>query len=95
MKTKQINDMYLVAALLSYGAELVKVDKENPNRQMFHFKDEAIKVWKLLNDDMVTRMEFADLDQVSLLFRSKRLIFLPNYHNFIKDVKSMIHAKEC
>lgn len=93
MKTKQVNDMYLVAALLSYGAELQKVDKENPSRQIFHFIDSPIKVWKLLDDNMITRIEFADLEQVEILFRSKKLMFLPDYHNFIRDTKSMIHAK--
>jgi len=95
MKTKPINDMYLVAALLAYGAELESIDKDNPKRQMFHFRDEPIQVWKLLNDNMVTKMEFVDLEQVALLFRTKRLMFPPNYHNYIKDVKSMIHAREC
>ena len=92
-KEKPVNDMYLVAALLSYDVELASIDKENPKRQVFYFIDSPIKVWKLLNNNMVTKVEFVDLDQVEILFRSKKLMFLPDYHNFIRDTKSMIHAK--
>ena len=93
MKTKAVNDMYLCAAFLSYRVELKEIDKENPKRQVFYFVDKPVQVWKLLENNMVTRMEFVDLDQVEILFRSKKLMFLPDYHNFIRDTKSMIHAK--
>jgi len=93
MKTKAVNDMYLVAALLSYKVELKRIDRENPKRQVFYFVDTQVQVWKLLDNNLVTRMEFVDLDQVEILFRSKKLMFLPDYHNFIRDTKSMIHAK--
>ena len=91
MKTKPVTDMYLTAAFLSYGAEFQRVDRENPKRQVFYFVDEPIKVWKEVDDDTITRMELADLDQVELLFRAKKLMFLPDYHNFIRDSKSIIH----
>ena len=91
MKTKPVTDMYLTAAFLSYGVEFSRVDRENPKRQVFYFVDAPIKVWKEIDDDTITRMELADLDQVEMLFRSKKLIFLPDYHNFIRDTKSMIH----
>ena len=93
MKTKQVNDMYLVAALLSYGAKLEKVDRENPKRQIFHFSDARIIVWEKISTNIISQVEFSDLEQVEILFRSKRLMFLPDYHNFIRDTKSMIHAK--
>ena len=93
MKTKPVTDMYLTAAFLSYGITLEKIDRENPRRQIFYFVDKPTKVWKLLDNNLVTRMEFVDLDQIEILFRSKRLMFLPDYHNFIRDTKSMIHAK--
>jgi len=91
MKTKPVTDMYLTAALMSYGAELSRVEKDNPKRQVFYFVDAPIKVWKEVDSDTITRMELADLSQVELLFRSKKLVFLPDYHNFIRDTKSMIH----
>lgn len=93
MKTKAVNDMYLVAALLSYGAKLERVDKENPKRQVFHFVNGRIIVWEKISSNIISQVEFCELDQVELLFRSKRLMFLPDYHNFIRDTKSMIHAK--
>lgn len=93
MKTKPVNDMYLVAALLSYGAKLDSVDRENPKRQIFYFVDSRIIVWEKISENIITQVEFADLEQVELLFRSKRLMFLPDYHNFIRDTKSMIHAR--
>lgn len=95
METKPVNNMYLVAALLAYGAELDRIDRENPRRQMFYFMNKPIEVWKLLNDNMVTKMEYVDLDQVEVLFMSERLMYPPNYPNFIKNVKNIIHAKEC
>ena len=93
MKTKAVNDMYLVAALLSYGAKLDRVDRENPKRQVFYFFDNKIIVWEKVSENIITQVEFSDLEQVEILFRSKRLMFLPDYHNFIRDTKSMIHAK--
>lgn len=94
MKTKSITDMYLVAAFLSYGADLLEVDKENPKKQAFIFEDKAINVWKLNEFGLVSRVEFVDLGQVELLFRSEKLMFPPNYCSSVRSIKSMIHAKE-
>ena len=87
---KPVTDMYLTAALLPYGVELSRVDKENPKRQIFYFNSKPMEVWKLV-DGKILKVEVIDLDQVELLFRSKKLVFLPDYHNFIRDTKSMIH----
>ena len=94
MKTKSVTDMYLVAALLSYGADLVEVDKENPRKQSFIFEDKPISVWKFNEWDLVSKIEFADLGQVELLFRSEKLMFPPNYCSSVRSIKSIIHAKE-
>lgn len=88
MKT---SNMYLVAALLSYGAEIVEIDKTDSHRQVFDFKDQSIKVYKLIEHG-VTEVEFSDLGQVELLFQSGRLMFMPEYSHKIRDVKNIVHA---
>lgn len=93
MKTKPVNDMYFCAALLNYGIKWIKIDDENPRRLIFHFVDVPIKVWQNDND-IVSEIELADLDQVEALYRSDRLMFLPTYPDYIRKMKSTIHSKK-
>jgi hypothetical protein len=87
MKT---SDMYLVAALLSYGAEFTSIDRSDSRRQVFDFQDKPIAVYKFIEDCMVTKVEFIELSQVEILFQSGKLMFMPDYPNKIRNVKNII-----
>ena len=90
METVPISDMYLCAALLNYGAEIVSINRENPHRIVFNFKECPTKVWKL-DCDVPTQVEVLSIRDVQLLYDSSKLMYLPNYHHSVRDFKSMLY----
>lgn len=90
MNTRKITDMYFAATLLSYGSTLKDIDKTDERKQVFIFNDEPMKVWKY-EDGSMSLMEVLDIGQVELLYRSKKLAYLPTHNDAIRDIKSMIY----
>ena len=87
--------MYLAAALLSYGAELVEIDREDVRRQKFCFEDNAEYMW-VLDGPIVVRVESPSIDEIQIKFTAERLVFPPSYPASIRKIKSAIytHADE-
>ena len=87
----QIADMYLAAAVMSYGAELLGIDRTDPRKQKFSFKNTIEKVY-LLKDGLVQTVEkpsFADLERYSF---NRVLMGHPAYADALKKVKSALHS---
>jgi len=93
METVPISDMYLASALLSYSSEVVSIDRTNPRRVVFNFKECPIKVWKM-DCDVPTQVEVLSVRDVQLLFDSSKLMYMPNYHHSIRDIKSMLYRDD-
>lgn len=91
---KQSSNLAFVAALVSYGAEVIRTDKSIPSRTKFFIDTEGIKqVFVLTSEGKVeTRTEELDFDSMLNLFVSDRLLLLPNYMSKITDLKSLIYA---
>jgi hypothetical protein len=90
MKEKQITDLYLVAALLSYGFECGEVDRSNPNRQRFRIKSETKRVF--VKDGAGAVVKELTLDQVEDAYINRTLILLPSYPGTLRDLKYQVHS---
>jgi hypothetical protein len=90
---KAISDMYLAAALISYGAKLVKVDRKDRKRQKFCFKNSIEKIYLIQGGQLVTIPD-PSLDTIETEFIAKTLMLLPNYPDAIRSIKSSIHIGE-
>lgn len=86
---EEFSDMYFIAALLSYGFDLIGTDKTNPKRQIFKFRNKEIPIIvKETNGEVVS--EIADLIDTKRLFSAKRLLFPPSYPDILKDLKQEV-----
>lgn len=91
MENKRVSDMYLAGALKALACEIVEVDKTNPRRQEFVFKQKPHTVW-ILEDNTVSKVEYADLDQVELAYRcGKLMVTAEDYANGLRSVKNMLY----
>lgn len=85
---KEFTDMYLVAALLAYGFDLVSSNRKNANRQKFLFKNEVKSIYVIIDQEAVT--EYGNLDDVEIYYLSKRLLFPGSYTDILKGLKQDI-----
>ena len=89
MDKKEFTDMYLIAALLAYGFDLVASDKENPNRQKFSFSNSECLIYiKDMNGEI--QRQYSTLDEMETLFLSKRLLLPGSYPDILKGLKQDI-----
>jgi hypothetical protein len=92
-KLVSISDMYLAAALTSFGHCYDHIDRSE-KRLKFMFPDKQTKVY-LLREGTIAVLEYLYLEQVQAAYTSGQLMFLPDYPDKIKRIKSAIHnAKE-
>jgi hypothetical protein len=87
----KISDMYMAAAFLAYGAELINVDRENPSRQIFEFGGEVEQIFVLSGDIQILRIERPTLDEVKTRFIGRSLCYPPDYVDAVRRIKSAIH----
>ena len=85
-----VSDMYLVAALISYGFQFEKVNRENPKRVEFLFPDKASTVY-ILQDGAISVLEFLGIEQIKSAYTCKTLMFLPGVFDVIRSVKGIIY----
>ena len=89
---KQITDMYLAAALVSYGANLLRIDKSDRKHQRFIFENSTIgSIW-IDETSLHVRVVNSTLQGVETYFIAKKLVFPPNYPDTIRSIKSAIHS---
>lgn len=88
---RAVSDMYFVAALLSYGYKLVRIDKSNPRRQKFFFSlnDDAQVV---IGGDAGVFSQHASIDEAEALFLSRSLLLPGKYVDTLKEVRATIHG---
>jgi len=86
-----VGDMYLGACLLSYGAELVRIDRDDPKRQQFFFSGLIPEV-VVKKEEGVECLKNVSLAQVELLFVGKRIFLPPDYPDSVRSMKLAIHA---
>jgi hypothetical protein len=84
-------DMYLAATFLAYGAELLNVDRSNPNRQKFEFGGSIEQIFVQSSNKVVLRIENPDFDDVKNKYLDQSLLFPPNYADSVRRIKSVIH----
>jgi len=90
---KPVKNMYLAAAMLSYGAQLDRVDRSNPKQQIFIFPLLLLSyIWVCENGVDVKRIANPSLDKVEVCFISKTLLYPSNYSDKIREIKSIIYS---
>jgi hypothetical protein len=88
---KQIGDMYLAAALLAYGAKLIRTDKSDKKHQKFVFAEGSVaKIY--VDAGILATILHPSLADVEIKFISKELLFPPTYPDTIRNIKSSIHS---
>ena len=86
-------DMYLVAALVSYSPlSFVRVDKTDPKRQQFYFKDEKILEVFIMSPSGPEKKRDLSLDEFKVWYDAGILLFKGNYPECIRKIKSRIYS---
>lgn len=89
---KQIGDMYLAAALVSYGGMLLRMDKSDRKHQKFVFEDNTVsEVW-VESGNIHLRVIAPNIEGIENYFFSKRLVYPPSYPDAIRSLKSALHT---
>jgi len=87
-----INELYLAATFLAYGAKLEEVDHTDPHRKKFIFSEGDIKeIWELAGN-AILRIENPSFETIHLKFTSGTLVFPPNYVDSLRKIKSIIYG---
>ena len=86
-----ISDMYMAAAFLSYGAELVHIDKTNPSRQVFEFTGEVEQIFVFAGGNQILRIETPTFEEIKTKFIGRKLVYPPEFVDSIRRIKSAIH----
>jgi hypothetical protein len=89
---KLISDMYLAAAILSYGGNLVGIDRGDTTRQKFNFSEGIDYIW-VLDQNNVAKLINPSLEDVEVKFFSQCLVFPPCYPDALRRIKSAIHSR--
>lgn len=87
------NDMYLVATLISYGAEIENVDKTNPKKQVFSFRSLPKAIWVLCGEDEIKSQKVINVSEIKAMMVSERLVFPPNFISSLKNVRSYFYEE--
>lgn len=92
--SKQFNDLYLIAALVSYGYETEVIDDSDKNRQKYRFSTDEVRKVFTLQPDGKSRWDMLDVHAVDKAYSSARLLFPPNYPEVLRKVKYSIISKK-
>ena len=92
MNEKQIGDMYLAAALVSYGASQIRIDKADRKHQKFIFEDNTVSEIWVMSGNIHLRVVNPDIKTIENYFFSKKLVYPPSYPDTIRSIKSAIHS---
>jgi len=87
-----VNELYLAATFLSYGAKLEEVDHADPRRKRFTFSEGDIKEIWVLSGNSILRIEKPDFETIHLKFTAGTLVFPPNYVDSLRKIKSIIYG---
>lgn len=91
----EVTDMYFVAALISYGADYIGVDRADKRNQKFNF-NEPIDIDTIYIFDRklksVEAMLDPTFDEIKKAFDTLTLLYPANYPETIRRVKGIIHT---
>jgi hypothetical protein len=87
-------NMYLAAALISYGADYKGVDRQDRLNQAFKFgKELGVPKIYLLQNGQISELPSPNFDQFDIAFTSLSLMFPPSFVDAVKRVKAIIHSR--
>lgn len=92
MEEKITGDMYLAAALISYEAKLINIDKSDMKRQRFYFAG-IIPVAFVFVDGEVKELHDCSLDDMERFYIARSLMYPPSYPEAIRNMKTAIHSE--
>ena len=91
-KEQAFSDLYLIAALLSYSPlSYGRVDKTKPGRQLFYFHDNVLEVY-IMSPEGPKKVRTPTLQQIQNWYTAGILVFMPNYPECIKRIKTEVHT---
>lgn len=89
----EVTDMYLVAALMAYGANYTGVDRANRTNQKFYFEEplevEAVFTYKR---GAIGEVKNPTFEQFKSCYDTVTLFYPPNYSEVLRRVKGIIHS---
>lgn len=89
---KEISDIYLAAAFMSYGGSLDNINRSNPRHKTFTFSTDGIKrIWVKNDDESIEEVFDPDSDRVVTAFAEDILMFPPEYPSCVRYIKALIH----
>lgn len=91
-KVHESSNLAFVAALVSYGASVVKTNKADVRRVIFSVDISEIKKVFVLAGEWVESRTSLGYDDLLNLFVSDKLMLMPNYMTKITDLKSLIYG---
>jgi len=90
---KEISDIYLAAAFLSYGGKIEEVDRRQ-RRKVFHFSTDGISSIWVIEDGVVSEVSNPNADVLVTNYSADRLMLPPDYPFCLRDIKALIHDHE-
>jgi len=92
--TQQVgfSDIYLAAALMSYGVMYSDIDRTDPRRQKFIFEASPLSIVVSEDDIRVTTIRNPSLEEFEKRFVMGTLYFPPGYPESLKKIKTMVHS---
>ncbi len=87
------NDMYLAAILVSYGSQIVNVDKSDIKKQFFHFDKLPNSVYIKNESNNPEMVQVSELEEIKSHFLSKKLYFPPSFVDCLRSVKSYLYSE--
>jgi len=87
-----INELYLAATFLAYGATLEDIDHTDPRRKRFTFSEGGMKEIWVLSGNSVLRIENPDFEVINTKFAAGTLMFPPNFVDSLRKIKSVIYG---
>ena len=90
----EVTDMYLVAALMAYGADYVGVDRHDKRSQKFLFKNPLSGIDKIftIKHRVISEIENPDFDLFKNAYDTTVLLYPKNYPEVLRRVKGIIHT---
>ena len=89
---KSIVDMYLAAALLAYGSDIVRVDRADKKRQRFVFREKEVQKILVNDGSGYSEVNSPTIGEIEMYFLSRKLAYPPSYPDAIRSIKSVIHS---
>jgi len=86
------SDIYLAAALMSYGVMYSEIDRTDPRRQKFIFEVSPLSIVISEDDIGISTIRHPSLEEFERRFVMGTLYFPPGYPEALKKIKTMVHS---